>query len=97
MPFSAPLVQGVAPKVLIQGKPAAVVGSWGVNLPPHVGLHGADPHMAGPAQIGRVIQGSATVLIEGKPAAKMGVTGTMCHNLPLGKVVATAATVLIGG
>ena len=51
MPFAAPLVQSLSTTVLIGGKPAAVVGSSGVNTPPHVGLHPADPFMVPTAQI----------------------------------------------
>ncbi len=96
MPFSAPLVQGLATKVLIAGKPAAVAGSSGYNTPPHVGLHPADPFMVPTQQVGTVMVGSATVLIEGKPAAKTGSACTTCAGLP-GQLVGTAATVLIGG
>jgi uncharacterized Zn-binding protein involved in type VI secretion len=96
MPFSAPLLTGLATKVLIGGKPAAVVGSSGMNTPPHVGLHASDPFLAPPSQQGRVVAGSATVLIEGKPAAKTGGQCLICLGLP-GQLVGTAATVLIGG
>ena len=40
-----------------------------MNTPPHVGLHASDPFMAPPMQIGRVVSGSPTVMIGGKPAA----------------------------
>jgi uncharacterized Zn-binding protein involved in type VI secretion len=83
VPFSAPLVQGLATMVLIGGKPAAVQGSSGTDPPPHMGL-------------GTVARGSTTVLIEGKPAAKTGSACTVCGQ-PLGKLVGSAATVLIGG
>ena len=96
MPFSAPLTTGIAPTVLIGGKPAAVVGSWGLNAPPHVGLHVSDPFMAPPMQRGTVMQGSTTVLMEGKPAAKTGSACTICLGLT-GQLTGTAATVLIGG
>ncbi len=39
LPFSAPLTMGTVATVLIGGKPAAVAGSSGLNVPPHVGLH----------------------------------------------------------
>lgn len=96
MPFSAPVTNQCATKVLIGGKPAVVVGAWGVNMPPHVGLHASDPHMAPPMQRGTVTGGSGTVLVEGKPAARMGSPCTMCLGLP-GQLLGTAATVLIGG
>jgi uncharacterized Zn-binding protein involved in type VI secretion len=96
LPFSAPLLQGLATKVLIAGKPAAVAGSSGFNTPPHVGLHPSDPFMVPPQQRGTVVMGSTTVLIEGKPAARTGSPCTVCAGLP-GQLAGTAATVLIGG
>jgi uncharacterized Zn-binding protein involved in type VI secretion len=95
MPFSAPLTTGLATKVLIAGKPAAVAGSWGLSTPPHVGLHASDPFLAPPMQKGTVVAGSATVLIEGRPAATMQSSCTMCLG-PATTLAATASTVLIG-
>jgi uncharacterized Zn-binding protein involved in type VI secretion len=46
-----------------------------------------------------IIRGSATVLIDGKPAARSGDTANTCNDpveLPMGTVVA-AGTVFIGG
>jgi uncharacterized Zn-binding protein involved in type VI secretion len=96
MPFSAPLLQNLAPTVQIGGKPAAVAGSSGLNMPPHVGLHASDPFMAPPTQMATVTGGSSSVLIEGKPAAKTGSPCTVCAGAP-GQLAGTAATVLIGG
>ncbi len=94
-PFSASLTAGLASRTLIAGKPAATAGSSGLNAPPHVGLHPADPFMAPPMQQGQVVGGSATVLIEGKPAATSASTATMCAGAP-GTLAGSAATVLIG-
>jgi uncharacterized Zn-binding protein involved in type VI secretion len=96
LPFSSPLLQGLATKVLIAGKPAAVQGSSGFNTPPHVGLHPSDPFMAPMQQRGTVMAGSATVLFEGKPAARTGSPCTVCSGLP-GQLLGSAVTVLIGG
>jgi uncharacterized Zn-binding protein involved in type VI secretion len=93
MPFSAPLTLGLEPTVLVGGKPAAVVGSSGFNLPPHVGLHPGDPFLAPPAQEGRVLAGSPTVLIGGKPAARTG-SQVLCCATP-GQLVGSASTVLV--
>jgi uncharacterized Zn-binding protein involved in type VI secretion len=95
MPFSAPLLQGLATKTLIGGQPAAVQGSSGYCTPPHVGLHPSDPFMVPPQQTGTVMVGSPTVLIEGKPAATASSTVVMCASVP-GTLVASGATVLIG-
>lgn len=96
MPFSAPITSQCATQTLITNKPAVLVNSSGVNTPPHVGLHPSDPYMFPATQRGTVTNGSATVLIENKPAVRMGDQATMCMQLP-GQVVATATTVIIGG
>lgn len=95
LPFVAPLQSDLASSVLIRGKPAAVVGSRGVNTPPHAGLHPSDPHLAPAAQAGTVVGGSASVLFESKPAAKTGSACTLC--LGPGTLTGSAVTVLIGG
>jgi uncharacterized Zn-binding protein involved in type VI secretion len=97
LPFSAPLTIGLSTTVLIADKPAAVVGAQGFNLPPHVGLHPTDPAMAPPVQMATVTKGSTSVMIDKKPAARTGDTATVCLGLPVGSVLGTAGTVLIGG
>jgi uncharacterized Zn-binding protein involved in type VI secretion len=94
LPFAAPLTTGLASSVLIGGRPAAVVGSAGINVPAHVGLHPADPFLAPPAQRATVTSGSPTVLVEGKPMASMTSSCTMCMG-PALSLVASAATVLV--
>lgn len=94
MPFSSPLTLQLATTVIIASKPAGVMGTFGYNTPPHVGLHPADPHMVPLNQIGRVVVGSPTVLIENKPAARTGSTCTIDFGMP-GQLIGTAATVLI--
>jgi uncharacterized Zn-binding protein involved in type VI secretion len=94
MPFSAKLTQGLSTTVMITGKPAAVQGSSGLNLPPHVGLHPSDPFMVPAQQTGRVLMGSMTVLIEGKGAARTGSTCSVCSGLP-GQLSGGASSVLV--
>jgi uncharacterized Zn-binding protein involved in type VI secretion len=94
LPFSAPLLLGLVSTVLIGGKPAAVMNSSGLNTPPHVGLHPADPFLAPPMQRGQVLMGSVTVLIGGQGAATASSTCQCC--LVTGSIVPTVATVLIG-
>lgn len=96
MPFSAPVTQGAASSVLIAGTPALVQGATGLNQPPHTGLHASDPHAVPAAQQGRVVTGSATVHLEGTPAAHAGSQTTMCFGVP-GQLMASAADVQIGG
>lgn len=97
-PFAGTILGGCSTNVLIEGKPAATVGSTATNLPPHIPQGG--PFQRPPTNQGTIIMGSATVLINGKPAARMGDTATTCNDpadLPVGKVVAMGVTVLIGG
>lgn len=91
LPFSAPVLVGVVPTVLIAGKPAVVAGCSGNNLPPHVGLHPSDPFLV--VQMGRVLMGSPTVLAGGKPLARTG-SQVMTCTVP-GALVGTAMTVLV--
>ena len=95
LPFSAPLTLGLATRVSIGGRFVAVVGSSGYNTPPHVGLHATDPFMVPTMQEGRVVKGSTTVLVEGKPAAYTGCQVLQCGGVPA-QVVGTATQVLIG-
>jgi uncharacterized Zn-binding protein involved in type VI secretion len=95
LPFSAPITLGVVSTVLIEGKPAAVVGSSGVNMPPHVGLHPSDPFMVPAQQLGQVTEGSVSVLICGNGAANQSSQCSVCVGLP-GTLMASATSVLIG-
>jgi uncharacterized Zn-binding protein involved in type VI secretion len=95
--FSGVLNGGLSSDVRIGSQPAATVGSTATNLPPHVPQGGS--FVNPPKNQGRIIQGSATVRINGKPAARSGDTAMTCNDpadLPVGKVVATG-TVRIGG
>lgn len=94
LPFSAPLTLGLCATVLIGGKAAAVVGSNGLNTPPHVGLHPSDPFMAPPLQKGQVVTGSLTVMLGGQPAATASSSCTCCATP--GQISPTVTDVLIG-
>lgn len=96
-PFVGKIQGGVSTTVIIDGQPAAVVGSIANNMPPHVPQGG--PFQVPPTNQGTVIMGSATVLIDGKPAARMGDTVQTCNDpapAPVGKIATGSATVLIG-
>ncbi len=94
MPFGAPLTTGLATKVLVGGKPMAVLGSSGLNMPPHVGLHATDPFMAPPMQKGQITGGSSKVLVEGKPAAYTGCPTITCFAIP-GQLNGTGTKVMV--
>lgn len=94
LPFSAPLLQGLEPTVMVGGKPVAVMGSSGYCTPPHVGIYPGDPFLVPLMQVGRVVVASPTVFAGGKPMASMQSTVTMC--LTPGSLIATGATVMVG-
>lgn len=71
-----PITGPGAPTVLIEKMPAAVIGDMCVCV--------------GPPDT--IVKGSATVMIGGKPAARMG--DTTAHG---GSIVIGASTVIIGG
>ncbi len=95
-PFNGPLTLNLSPDVRIGGLPAATVGSGAINTPPHLPQGG--PFQRPPSNQGEIMTGSATVRINGKPAARNGDTARTCNDpadLPIGTVIA-AGTVLIG-
>ena len=96
-PFVGILDGALSSDVKIEGKAAAVKGSTATNTPSHIPQGG--PFQKSPANKATIQLGSATVLINGKPAARNGDTALTCNDpadLPVGQVVA-AGTVLIGG
>jgi uncharacterized Zn-binding protein involved in type VI secretion len=94
LPFSSPLLMSLEPTVMIGGKPVAVVGSTGVNTPPHVGLHVSDPFMMPPTQRGTVVSGSPTVTAGGKPIATTSSQVTMCAQAP-GQPISSVTNVTV--
>jgi uncharacterized Zn-binding protein involved in type VI secretion len=95
-PFAGILQDGLSADVKIQGMPAATVNSIAKNLPPHVPQGG--PFQKPPMNQGKIIMGSTTVFINGKPAARAGDTAMTCNDpvdAPVGTVIAVS-TVLIG-
>src|SRR5918911_1442052 len=95
-PFNGMITGGCSTNVLIQGQPAAVMGSTATNNPPHVPQGG--PFQVPPTNQGTVIAGSATVFINGKGAARANDTVQTCSDpapAPNCTIVAVG-TVLIG-
>jgi uncharacterized Zn-binding protein involved in type VI secretion len=94
MPFSAPLLMDLEPTVTIGGKAVAVMGSNGLNTPPHVGLHPSDPSLVPTTQKGTVMSGSPTVTAGGKAIATSSSQVSMCMQVP-GQPVATVTDVTV--
>lgn len=98
-PFNGQFTGGLVPTVRIGGAPAAVQGSIATNSAPHIAMPPGVSFQRPPTNQGTVQVGSATVLIGGKPAARMGDPVTTCNDpadAPTCQVVASG-TVLVGG
>ena len=96
-PFTGMLDNGLSQNVNVQGMPAAVQGSTATNTPAHIPQGG--PFQKPPTNQATVQIGSATVMINGKPAARNGdtcMTGNDPSDLPAGTIVA-ASSVMVGG
>jgi uncharacterized Zn-binding protein involved in type VI secretion len=95
-PFNGMLNGSLSTNVNVMGLPAATQGSTADNVPPHIPQGG--PFQKPPTNRAQILTGSATVMINGKPAARAGDTALTCNDpadLPAGTVVASG-TVMIG-
>jgi uncharacterized Zn-binding protein involved in type VI secretion len=98
LPFTGQLLTGLSTDVLINGLPAAVQGSVAQNIPPHICPPPAT-FSKPPTNQGRVVIGSPTVLVNGKPLARMGDSVATCNDpadLPAGTISAGSPDVLVG-
>ena len=98
-PFKGIIDGGCSSDVKIMNKPAAVVGSTASNKPPHLPPAPPESFQIPPTNMATIMKGSATVMINGKPAVRAGDTATTCNDMLLantGVVVVTGATVNIG-
>jgi uncharacterized Zn-binding protein involved in type VI secretion len=96
-PFNGIIDSNCSTNVMIEGKPAATVGSMASNIPPHI-PSGGPSFQVPPTNKGNIMIGSPTVMINGKPAARNGDTAMTCNDpspLPIGKVIAVGK-VMIG-
>jgi uncharacterized Zn-binding protein involved in type VI secretion len=96
MPFNGTLSGQLSENVQIEDKAAATQGSTGMNSPAHVPQGG--PFQKPPSNQATVQMGCQKVLINDKPAARLGDPALTCNDpadAPNGKVIA-ASKVLIG-
>jgi uncharacterized Zn-binding protein involved in type VI secretion len=96
MPFAGALEGALSADVVVDNLAAATEGSTASNTPAHVPAAG--PFQTPPSNKGTVNAGSATVLINNKPAARSGDTAMTCNDpadAPNGTIVASG-TVLVG-
>jgi uncharacterized Zn-binding protein involved in type VI secretion len=97
-PFAGVLSGGLSTDVKISGRPAATVGSTADNTPPHLPTAPGTSFQRPPTNKATIQQGSLTVKINGKPAARNGDKALTCNDpadLAAGTVVAIG-NVLIG-
>jgi uncharacterized Zn-binding protein involved in type VI secretion len=95
-PFAGIIDGSLSSDVNIQSMPAATLQSTATNTPSHIPIGGT--FVKPPTNKATIIKGSATVLINKKPAARAGDTALTCNDpvdAPVGTVVAVS-TVLIG-
>jgi uncharacterized Zn-binding protein involved in type VI secretion len=98
-PFFGMLDGGLSMNVNIMGKPAAMVGSTAMNQPSHLPTPPGTVFQIPPINQATVMRGSATVMINGKPAARAGdQTQTCADPIPnMGATLIAVGSVLIGG
>lgn len=97
LPYNGTITGGCSTDVMIGGMPAATVGSTSTNAPSHIPPSGS--FATPPTNQGTVSKGSATVLINNKPAARAGDPVMTCNDpapAPTSQIIA-AGTVEIGG
>jgi uncharacterized Zn-binding protein involved in type VI secretion len=92
--FSGTLEQSLASTVTIDGKAAATKDSVAINNPPHIPTPPGVSFQKPPDNKGPVITGSATVMIDGKAAARLGDSVQSCDGMS--SIVSGSATVMIG-
>jgi uncharacterized Zn-binding protein involved in type VI secretion len=98
LPFAGQLRTALSTDVLINGLPAATQDSVAQNLPPHIPPPPTS-FSKPPANLGTVVLGSATVLVDGKPLARVGDPVKTCNDpvdLPVSKITAGSPDVLAG-
>jgi uncharacterized Zn-binding protein involved in type VI secretion len=88
-PFNGMITGSLSSNVKAMGQPVAVMGSTADNMPPHIPQGG--PFQKPPTNKGTIITGSATVMVNNKPAARNGDTVLTCNDpadLPVGSIIA---------
>jgi PAAR motif len=97
-PFSGQLDQKLSSNVKIDKRAAATVGSIATNQPKHIPTPPGVSFQAPPANQGPVVQGSSTVFINKKAAARAGDPVQSCDDLgnPHASSIVASSTVLIG-
>jgi uncharacterized Zn-binding protein involved in type VI secretion len=93
--FNGPIDDSLSADVNIEGQAAATQGSTASNSPQHIPVPPSGSFATPPSNMARITGGSASVNINGKPAARMGDAASAC-DLPGAQVIATGGAVFIG-
>jgi uncharacterized Zn-binding protein involved in type VI secretion len=90
---------GLSSNVKVDGMAAATLGSTASNQPPHIPTPPGTAFQIPPTNQGTILQGSTTVFINGKPAARAGDPAQTCADPApnMGAQVIAVGTVNIGG
>lgn len=95
-PFTGIIDTNLSTNVQINGQPAATVGSIANNKPPHIPTPPGTAFVVPPTNMATIQSGSATVLINNKPAARMGDQAQTCSEIPIPANIVAAGNVIIG-
>lgn len=98
LPFNGTIMDLVSSDVLINGLPAATKDSVVRNVPPHIAPPPAT-FQKPPTDQGTVLLGSQTVLVNGKPLARVTDKVMTCNDpadAPMGTITGGSPDVLVG-
>ncbi len=97
LPFAGKLASGLSKDVFVNKLPAATKDSVAQNVPPHIPPPGTT-FQKPPTNSGRVVTGSPTVLVNGKPMARVGDPVMTCNDpadAPTSTISAGSTDVLV--
>jgi uncharacterized Zn-binding protein involved in type VI secretion len=97
LPFSGQIASGTSTNVYINGQPAAIATSVAQNMPAHIPPPGTS-FSKPPTNMGRVVSGSPTVLVNGKQLARVGDPVMTCNDpadAPTSSITAGSPNVLV--
>ena len=98
LPFTSLLASALSTDVFINGLPAATQDSISNHTPPHIPPP-PTTFSKPPTNQGRVLVGSQTVLVNGKPLARVGDAVMTCNDpvdAPVGTIASGSPDVLVG-
>ncbi len=97
LPYAGKLTSGLSTDVFVNKLPAATKNSVAQNVPPHIPPPGTT-FQKPPTNSGRVVTGSPTVLVNGKPMARVGDPVMTCNDpadAPTSSITAGSTDVLV--